>query len=55
MAQYSKCKTRRRDGRLARREAYNVLDIKLTPLAPGWVLLLLAAGFAVLAWRVEGR
>ena len=53
-----------RDGRVAsgrnwmglsRREAYNVLDIKLTPLAPGWVLLLLAAGFAVIAWRVEGR
>jgi len=53
-----------RDGRVAagrgwmglsRRDAYNVIDIKLTPLAPGWLMLLLAAGFAVLAWRVEGR
>jgi len=40
---------------LARRDAYNVIDIKLTPLAPGWLLLLLAAGSAVLAWRIEGR
>lgn len=40
---------------LARRDAYNVVDIKLTPLAPGWLMLLFAAGFAVLAWRVEGR
>ncbi len=53
-----------RDGRVAsgrgwmglsRRDAYNVVDIKLTPLAPGWLMLLFAAGFAVLAWRVEGR
>jgi len=53
-----------RDGRVAagrgwmglsRRDAYNVIDIKLTPLAPGWVMLLLAAGFVVVAWRVEGR
>lgn len=40
---------------IARRDAYNVLDIKLTPLAPGWLMLLLASGFALLAWRVEGR
>lgn len=40
---------------LARRDAYNVIDIKLTPLAPGWLMLLLAAGFAVLAWRLESR
>ena len=40
---------------LTRREAYNVLDIRLVPLAPGWLMLLLAASFAVLAWRVEGR
>ncbi len=53
-----------RDGRVAsgrgwmglsRRDAYNVMDIKLTPLAPGWLYLLFAAGFAFLAWRVEGR
>ena len=40
---------------LERRDAYTVTDIRLTPLAPGWLLLLLAGGFAVLAWRVEGR
>ena len=53
-----------RDGRVAsgrgwmglsRRDAYNVVDIKLTPLAPGWLMLLLAAGFALFAWRVEGK
>lgn len=40
---------------LTRREAYNVLDIRLVALAPGWLMLLLAAGLSVLAWRVEGR
>ena len=40
---------------LAERDAYNVVDIKLTPLAPGWLMLLFAAGLAVLAWRIEGR
>ena len=40
---------------LTRRDAFNVLDIRLVPLAPGWLMLLLAASFAVLAWRVEGR
>ncbi len=40
---------------LVRREAYDVQDIRLSPLAPGWLLLLLAAGLAVAAWRVEGR
>lgn len=40
---------------LARREAYAVEDVRLTPLAPGWLMLLLAAGFMVAAWRVEGR
>ena len=40
---------------LERRNAYTVSDIRLTPLAPGWMLLLLAAGFAIAAWRVEGR
>jgi len=40
---------------LARREAYVVRDIRLTPLTPGWLMLLLAAALAVGAWRVEGR
>ncbi|MEX2519909.1 MAG: hypothetical protein WD969_11315, partial [Paracoccaceae bacterium] len=40
---------------LARREAYAVEDVNLTPLAPGWLMLILAAGFMVAAWRIEGR
>ncbi len=40
---------------LARREAYAVEDVRLTPLAPGWLMLLLSAGLMVAAWRVEGR
>ncbi|MGM0586141.1 MAG: hypothetical protein ACQEUZ_15955 [Pseudomonadota bacterium] len=40
---------------LARRDAYSVRDVTLTPLAPGWLMLLLAAGLAVAGWRVEGR
>ncbi|MEO1686705.1 MAG: hypothetical protein AAFU61_02245 [Pseudomonadota bacterium] len=40
---------------LARREAYAVRDVALTPLAPGWLMLVLAAGLAVGAWRLEGR
>ena len=40
---------------LSRRDAYNVLDIKLTPLAPGWAFLLLASVLVLLAWRIEGR
>jgi hypothetical protein len=40
---------------LARREAYAVRDVSLTPLAPGWLMLMLAAGVSLLAWRVEGR
>ncbi|MEM7523844.1 MAG: hypothetical protein AAF360_08840, partial [Pseudomonadota bacterium] len=40
---------------LARREAYAVEDVRLTPLAPGWLMLVLSAGFMVAAWRVEGR
>jgi hypothetical protein len=47
------------DGRgwigLADREAYQLRDIRLVPLAPGWLMLLLASGFAFAAWRVEGR
>ena len=40
---------------LARREAYAVEDVRLTPLAPGWAMLLLSAGLMLGAWRVEGR
>lgn len=40
---------------LERREAYDVRDIRLTPLAPGWLMLLLAASLIFVAWRVEGR
>ncbi|MFV0474773.1 MAG: hypothetical protein ACK5MQ_11300 [Pikeienuella sp.] len=40
---------------LARREAYAVEDVRLTPLAPGWLMLLLSAGLMLAAWRVEGR
>lgn len=40
---------------LARREAYAVEDVRLTPLAPGWLMLLLSAGLMIAAWRVEGR
>lgn len=55
---------RTREGRVAngnawlglpKREAYTVQDIRLTPLAPGWLILLLAALFSVIAWRIEGR
>ncbi|MEH7828249.1 hypothetical protein [Gemmobacter denitrificans] len=37
------------------REAHLTTDIRITPLLPGWAWLLLAAGFAVLAWLMEGR
>ncbi len=40
---------------LAEREAYAVRDIRLTPLAPGWLMLALAAALILAAWRVEGR
>jgi hypothetical protein len=40
---------------LARREAYAVRDVRLTALAPGWLMLLLTAGLLLAAWRVEGR
>lgn len=53
-----------REGRLATgrgwvgvvsRGAYVVQDVRLSPLAKGWVYLLAAAFFSLLAWRVEGR
>ncbi|WP_118133195.1 hypothetical protein [Oceanicella sp. SM1341] len=40
---------------LAEREAYTVRDISLTPLAPGWLMLALAAALTLGAWRLEGR
>lgn len=53
-----------REGRLAAgrswagvvsRGAYVVQDVRLSPLAKGWIYLLAAAFFSLLAWRVEGR
>ncbi len=37
------------------RDAYQLRDIRLVPLAPGWLMLLLAGGFVFAAWRIEGR
>ncbi len=37
------------------RGAYVVQDVRLTALAKGWIYLLVAAFFSLLAWRVEGR
>lgn len=55
---------RTREGRVAkgsnwlglpRREAYTVQDIRLTPLASGWLILLMVALLSLVAWRIEGR
>jgi hypothetical protein len=47
------------DGRnwigLVDREAYQLRDIRLMPLAPGWLMLLLASACVFAAWRLEGR
>jgi hypothetical protein len=40
---------------LVRREAYAVQDVRLTPLAPGWLMLLITAALLVGAWRFESR
>jgi hypothetical protein len=40
---------------LADRDAYHLRDIRLVPLAPGWLMLLLAGAMVVAAWRLEGR
>ncbi len=40
---------------LADREAFQLRDIRQVALAPGWLMLLLAGGFAFAAWRVEGK
>ena len=37
------------------REAYVTTDVNVVALLPPWAWLMLAAGFAVLAWLVEGR
>jgi hypothetical protein len=37
------------------RGAFVTEEVTLAPLAPAWVLLLAAAGLAVLGWLVEGR
>ena len=51
--------TRKTDGTgwigLRERGAYVVRDASLTPLAPGWLALLIAAGLLLGAWRMEGR
>ena len=40
---------------LIRRDAFAVQDVRLTPLAPGWLMLLLTAGLLLAAWRFESR
>ncbi len=40
---------------LADRQAYQLRDIRQVDLAPGWLSLILAAGLAFAAWRIEGR
>ncbi len=40
---------------LRERGAYVVRDSRLTPLAPGWLALLIAAALLLGAWRMEGR
>ena len=37
------------------RGAFVVQDVRLTPFTKGWVYLLVAAFFSLLAWRFEGR
>jgi hypothetical protein len=37
------------------REAYLTTDVNVIALLPAWAWLLLAAGFAVIAWLIEGR
>ncbi|OYU38344.1 MAG: hypothetical protein CFE33_15870 [Pseudorhodobacter sp. PARRP1] len=37
------------------RGAFLTEDLRVNPLVPGWLMLLLAAGLAVAAWLVEGR
>ncbi|MEM9796261.1 MAG: hypothetical protein AAF919_07215 [Pseudomonadota bacterium] len=37
------------------REAYLTTDLRITPLLPAWLFLLLASGLSVWAWLREGR
>ncbi|MBM3614924.1 MAG: hypothetical protein FJX28_05685 [Alphaproteobacteria bacterium] len=37
------------------RGAYVTEDLRIAPLVPGWLLLVLAAGLTVAAWLAEGR
>jgi hypothetical protein len=37
------------------RGAYVIEDLRVQPLMPGWLLLLLALGMAIAAWLAEGR
>lgn len=37
------------------RGAYVTEDLRVSPLVPGWLLLMLAAGLALAAWLAEGR
>lgn len=40
---------------LTPRDAYQTLDVRQTPLLPGWLVLLLSAGLIIAAWLREGR
>lgn len=40
---------------LTKRNAYVTTDIRLTPLTPAWLLLVLASFIIVAAWRFEGK
>jgi len=37
------------------REAYLTADVRVSPLVPGWALLLLASFLALAGWLREGR
>ena len=37
------------------RGAYVTEDLRVSPLAPSWLMLVLAAALAVAAWLMEGR
>jgi hypothetical protein len=40
---------------LTPREAYVTQDLRVAPLVPSWLMLVLAALLAVMAWLIEGR
>ncbi len=40
---------------LVRRDAYLVQNVRQSAVAPGWAYLLIAALFALIGWRIEGR